>query len=422
MRALYSFNIFLYGISIRLAALFNTKAKLWVRGRKNLFTDLEKKINSSSGPIAWFHCASLGEFEQGRPLMEALRKQHPEFRILLTFFSPSGYEIRKNYSGADIISYLPLDTPGNARRFIATVNPAITYFIKYEFWLNLLAELRKKKLPHFLVSAIFRKDQVFFKSYGGIFRQALKGFSFLFTQENKSSALLESIGINNSLVTGDTRFDRVIEISSRAKKIELAELFATKNENLIVAGSTWPADEAFLFEIIGNKLQQNWKLIIAPHELGEMHLLEIENGFHRKGIPENKITRFSKANADNISSARVLIIDNIGMLSALYQYGDLAYIGGGFGKSIHNTLEAAVFGIPVVFGPRFEKFNEAKELISCGGGFGVRNGDELKLCLDNLLSKAELREKAGEIAGEYVKNHAGATAKILKKTIQLINH
>jgi 3-deoxy-D-manno-octulosonic-acid transferase len=393
-----------------------------VRGRKNLFSALEIKIKSSTQPVAWFHCASLGEFEQGRPLIEEFKKRNPSYRILLSFFSPSGFEVRKNYPGADIICYLPLDTAANAKRFVALVNPAIVFFVKYEFWLNTLGELRKKRVPHFLISGIFRADQIFFKSHGGIFREALKGFSFLFTQEKLSVELLKSIGITNVIAAGDTRFDRVVEIASGAKEIQLAKLFSGNDGKTIVAGSTWPQDEELFFPAISSQLKQDWKLIIAPHELGETHLSAIENALQAIGIKKEQLTRFSNAKEETVKEFKVLLIDNIGMLSSLYRYGNIAYIGGGFGKSIHNTLEAAVYGIPVVFGPRFEKFNEAKELIAAGGGFGVQNGQKLQNILHQLLSDKLKREDAGMKAGKFVKENTGATEIILEKTEAFINH
>lgn len=421
MRALYSLSIFFFGIAVRIAALFNPKARLWIRGRKNLFSELESKIKSSPQPVVWFHCASLGEFEQGRPLMEEFKKRNPSYRVLLSFFSPSGFEVRKNYPGADIVCYLPLDTRGNAKRFVELVNPSLVFFIKYEFWLNTLGEIRKKNIPHFLVSGIFRQNQIFFKSHGEIFREALKGFTFLFTQEKNSVELLKSIDIKNVVAAGDTRFDRVVEIAASAKEIGLAKLFSGNEGKVIVAGSTWPQDEELLFPAISNELKKDWKLIIASHELGEAHLSAIEDQLASAGIAKQLIIRFSKAEEQYINEAKVLLIDNIGMLSSLYRYGNVAYIGGGFGKSIHNTLEAAVYGIPVVFGPRFEKFNEAKGLIAAGGGFGVQIGQELQNVLCELLSEKMKREEAGMKAGKFVKENTGATKMILEKTESLTN-
>jgi 3-deoxy-D-manno-octulosonic-acid transferase len=422
MRALYSLGIFFLGTGIRIASPFNSKARLWIRGRKNLFVNLENQFRNNTAKVAWFHCASLGEFEQGRPLMESFRKRNPDYKILLTFFSPSGYEIRKNYAGADFVFYLPLDKKSNAKRFVEIVKPDVIYFVKYEFWLNFLSEFRKKNIPHFLVSAIFREDQIFFKSRGSIFRGALKGFSFIFAQEKNSVELLNSIGISSVEIAGDTRFDRVGEIAANAKEIPVAKLFSGNEKNVIVAGSTWPADEEKLFPAISEALKANWKLIIAPHELGEDHLKSIESGLITSGIPENNIIRFSKADEVVISNAKVLIIDNIGMLSSLYAYGRIAYIGGGFGKSIHNVLEPAVFGMPVIFGPKFEKFNEAKQLIEIGAGFGVNNESELKKIMDRILADENLLKDLSSKAYGFVQKNRGATEKILGKTESFLNH
>lgn len=418
MRALYSLNIFLYGIAIRVASLFNAKAKLWVRGRKNLFDELAERMAGDARLVAWFHCASLGEFEQGRPLMEKFRSQNPNYKIVLTFFSPSGYEVRKNYAGADVVCYLPLDTPGNAKRFLELVIPSIAFFVKYEFWLNMLRELRQWGVPHFLVSAIFREDQIFFKSHGKIFREALKGYTYIFTQEKRSLELLNSIGVSQAEMAGDTRFDRVAEIAAAAKEIPVAKAFTGESKKVIVAGSTWPADEEVLFPALKEHLANGWKLLIAPHELGEAHLSAIENNLKAIGIAA--VVRFSKADETNVSSAIVLLIDNIGMLSSLYRYGRVAYIGGGFGKSIHNVLEAAVYGMPVIFGPRFEKFNEAKGLIATGGGFGVMSGDELKQRVNELLGDETKLSEAGRKAGEFVSGNTGATQKILEQVAQAL--
>jgi 3-deoxy-D-manno-octulosonic-acid transferase len=416
MRVLYSLGIFLYGVVIRLAALSSSKAKLWVAGRKNLFDHLRDAVKKDTRPILWFHCASLGEFEQGRPLMERLRAQHPEYRILLTFFSPSGYEVRKNYAGADIVTYIPLDTKSNARRFLNIVQPKLVVFVKYEFWLHHLEEISKRNIPHYLVSAIFRDNQVFFKPHGGIFRSALKNYTHIFTQNETSLTLIKKIGIASATVAGDTRFDRVAEIAAGAKDIAAVEHFS-KNRKVIVAGSTWDADEEHLFPAIVNYLYKyGWSLIIAPHEITKSRIAGIESSLNAAGVDVQDIARFSgiPEGQENSFGGKVLIIDNIGMLSSLYRYGDIAYIGGGFGKSIHNTLEAAVYSIPVVFGPMYQKFNEALGLIACKGGFGVHDANELQTTLDGLLSNESFRKAAGERAGEFVKNNTGATQKILR--------
>ena len=404
-----------------MAAVFNPKAKKWVEGRKNLFSELEKKLNGNTAPVAWFHCASLGEFEQGRPLIERFRKNYPQYKILLTFFSPSGYEIRKNYTGADIVCYMPLDSPGNAKRFIKIVNPSIVFFVKYEFWLNHLAEISKAKIPHLLLSAIFRKEQIFFKPWGGIFKKALRDYSFIFTQEENSVQLLKSIGISNTAVAGDTRFDRVIEIAESAKDIPLAAAFAGEMKNVLIAGSSWPQDEELLFPAFAKQFSAGWKMLIAPHELGESHLSSIEKKLIACGLSPAEIVRFSLAKTENISAAKVLLIDNIGMLSSLYRYGKIAYIGGGFGKSIHNVLEAAVYGIPVIFGPAHGKFNEAKNMLRIGCGIAVNNENEIEKTITGLISNPEKLNKLSAEAFEFVQSGKGATEKILSKSGELIN-
>jgi 3-deoxy-D-manno-octulosonic-acid transferase len=413
MQFLYSLFISLYGFAIRIAALFNPKAKRWVDGRKKMFEEFEQKRKSNTQPLIWFHCASLGEFEQGRPLIETIRREKPNHFILLSFFSPSGYEVRKNYAEADYVCYLPLDTKSNAHRFISIAKPELVFFVKYEFWLNHLNELSRNKVKHILISAIFRSDQVFFKFWGGIFRNALKKFHAIYTQDENSLQLLKSIGVSQAHKAGDTRFDRVKEIADAAKEIPTAVRFVTSKDTTIVIGSSWPSDEEILFPILISHLQAKWKMIIAPHELGEAHISQIEVQLQKLGLTENQIVRFSNKKKAHLETARVLIIDNIGMLSSLYRYGSVAYIGGGFGKSIHNTLEAAVYGMPVVFGPAFEKFNEAKELIRCGGGFGVKNREELKNSLSLLLDNAEKRSDAAAKAGNFVRGNTGASKLIL---------
>lgn len=414
MRALYSLGIFFYSIGIRIASIGSAKARLWLSGRKNLFDRLHNALSVDRKPVIWFHCASLGEFEQGRPLIERIKTLHPQYRILLTFFSPSGYEIRKNYQGADVVMYMPLDTRSNAKQFLDIVNPELIVFVKYEFWLNHLTEIRKRNIPHYLVSAIFRNDQIFFKGHGGIFREALKGYSHIFTQNNNSQELLGKIDVKNSSVAGDTRFDRVAEIAAGAKDIPAAATFTVANK-ILVAGSTWQADEDLLIPALKKHFESGWRLIIAPHEISEARLSSIESALKQIGISDTKIIRFSAGAVHLPADLKVLIIDNIGMLSSLYRYGNVAYIGGGFGKSIHNTLEAAVYGIPVVFGPMYEKFNEALGLIGCKGGFGVHTPEELQKSLDDLLTNENDRTDAGNNAGNFVKENLGATEKILSR-------
>lgn len=413
MRALYTFGILLYGLGLRIASIFNHKASLWVSGRKNLFANLEKSIGKNGNPVIWIHCASLGEFEQGRPLIEKIKSEHPLYLILLTFFSPSGYEVRKNYAGADFVFYMPLDTPSNAKRFLEVVNPVMAVFVKYEFWLNHLNALTGKKIPHYLISGIFRDNQIFFKSHGSIFREALLNYTHIFTQEEHSRNLIGKIGVSHVTVAGDTRFDRVAEIAAGAKDITIAAAFARNIDKIIVAGSTWGADENVLFPSMKKHFSSGWKLIIAPHEVSEDRLISIETMLTENNVAPDKIVRYSKASESIAATAQVLIIDNIGMLSSLYRYGNVAYIGGGFGKSIHNTLEAAVYGIPVVFGPAYEKFNEAIGLIGCKGGFGVHTPEELQKTLDDLLGNENHRIVTGRNAGNFVKENLGATDKIL---------
>jgi 3-deoxy-D-manno-octulosonic-acid transferase len=409
MRTLYSFAIHCYHLLLVAASLFNKKARLWVDGRKNIFDRLSSEVNAfGSSRIVWFHCASLGEFEQGRPLIEKFKLLFPESRILLTFFSPSGYEVRKNYRGADLVFYLPIDSPSNAKRFIEIVNPKAAFFVKYEFWFNYLSELKERNVPVYLVSGIFRKDQHFFKPYGGWFREQLNSFSHFYLQDKGSEELLMSIGFSNITVVGDTRFDRVFEISSTVSEIKLVKDF--KNEGkLLVLGSSWDQDEDLL---IASGIS-GYKIVVAPHEISDSRIESIENKFKEKG---RSCIRYSKADSSSVSTADVMIIDNIGMLSSLYQYGTIALIGGGFGKGIHNILEAATFGLPVIFGPNYNKFAEAKELIRLGGAFSVNDVSELNNIL-KLLNDAEVLKTASHVSRNYVKSRTGATSTILSSII-----
>ena len=417
MQQFYSFLIICYGLLIRLTAVFDKKAALWVKGRSRYWVMLnqvfsKQPFNRPDRKLAWFHCASLGEFEQGRPIIEAFREQHPDYLILLTFFSPSGYEVRKAYTGADHILYMPLDTPANVRRFVDTVKPDIVFYIKYEFWFNFLNYLQQKQIPTILVSAIFRPDQHFFKGYGEWPRKVLKGFTQIFVQTEDSKELLQFIGIENAVVSGDTRFDRVAAVAAQPKEIKIAKAFST-NHKVLVAGSTWPADEDLIFKLI---YQNNNKLrfIIAPHEIGEDH---IQSLMQRAG---KTAVRFSKTTAEEVKNAEILIIDSIGMLSQLYQYGTLAYIGGGFGAGIHNILEAAAFGLPVFFGPNYHKFNEAQEMIEQGGAFEVAKPDELIKKVNILLNDKSELAAAIATSRSYVANGCGATGIILKRVNELI--
>ena len=352
----------------------------------------------------WFHAASLGEFEQGRPLIEKIRAKYPDYRILLTFFSPSGYEVRKNYRGADIVCYLPFDKPRNVRKFLDLVNPCMAFFIKYEFWKNYLDELHKRRIPVYSVSSIFRRGQIFFKWYGGTYRNVLRNFDHIFVQNERSKRYLSKIGINKVTVVGDTRFDRVLQIRDEAKDLPLVELFKN-NTMTFVAGSSWQPDEDLFIEYFNRHPEV--KLIIAPHVIDENHLVEIIRKLKRPYV------RYTRADEKNVRKADCLIIDCFGLLSSIYRYGEIAYIGGGFGVGIHNTLEAAVYGIPVIFGPKYQKFQEAIHLLEAKGGFSIKSYEELKILLDRMLGDEDFLREAGKNAGAYVTDNAGTTDKVL---------
>jgi 3-deoxy-D-manno-octulosonic-acid transferase len=397
----------MYHLGIQLASLFNKKAKLWVEGRIGIFEKLRTEIGEQKN-IVWFHAASLGEFEQGRPVMEAFRQKYPNRKILLTFFSPSGYEIRKNYKGADFVYYLPIDLKKNVDRFLSIVKPELVFFIKYEFWFNFLRKLHKLQIPVFIVSANFRENQHFFKWYGGWFRKNLRHITGFFVQNQRSLSLLKSIGINQVIVSGDTRFDRVVEIATHPKKFPLVKEFV-QDGFVILAGSTWPEDEKILHHLFSSNFA-GFKLIIAPHEIHEAHLLQIEKIFSNQ-----KAIRFSKAGKKEISNYNVLIVDGMGFLSSLYQYCHLAYIGGGFGKGIHNILEAVTFGKPVVFGPQYKKFTEAVDLVEKGGAFTFQDESELKPLIGRFISSDNNYEKSSLVCKNYIETNKGATQKILKE-------
>jgi 3-deoxy-D-manno-octulosonic-acid transferase len=403
MEIIYNNIIFLYRWAIMLGAFFNSKINRMRKGQKEAITILKKNIEKDSRYI-WVHSASLGEFEQGRPLIEKLKAEHPDCKILLTFFSPSGYEVRKNYDQADVICYLPMDTPRNAYRFIKHANIEMAIFIKYEFWGNYLKFLHKKKIPVYLVSAIFRPQQLFFKKYGGWYRGLLKYFSHLFVQDEKSAELLRGIGISNVSVAGDTRFDRVLTIASQARDLPLTEIFCQDNFTM-VAGSTWAKDEDIIIRHFNQTPEM--KLIIAPHVISREHIFEICSKLGRPFV------LLSEANEATVQDADCLIIDSIGLLSSIYRYGQIAYIGGGFGVGIHNTLEAAVFGIPVLFGPNYERFREAVELSKRGAAFPVANYEEYVSQIKTLMQDKTLLRKAGDRAYEYVYHNSGATEKVL---------
>jgi 3-deoxy-D-manno-octulosonic-acid transferase len=403
MRVIYSLVIILYTGLIHIASLFNTKASLWVKGRRGWKEKLNGNFNPGDKTI-WVHCASLGEFEQGRPVIELIKEKAPEYRILVTFFSPSGYEIRKNWAGADHICYLPPDTNGNAMKFIEIVKPSFVLFIKYEFWNNYISELNKRKIPLFLISAIFRTDQPFFRWYGSFFRNMLRKFTHIFVQDDRSQELLKKIGITEVSVSGDTRFDRVKKIAETAKELPLIETFRN-GEKVFIAGSSWHQDEEIISKFI-NCHPARMKWIFAPHEIERANIARLES------LITVKCERYSGP-GENLADARVLIIDNIGMLSSIYRYASVAAVGGGFGKGIHNILEPACWGIPVLFGPEHLKFREATELLEKGGSFCFRNYEDFERIFEKLSSDKELYETASETAKNYILNNIGATEKIV---------
>jgi 3-deoxy-D-manno-octulosonic-acid transferase len=409
---LYNIIIHIYSFLLHLAGLFNPKAKLWVEGRKGIFQKIENQVNREK-QLAWFHCASLGEFEQGRPVIEAFKERFPDFQILVTFFSPSGYEVRKNYEGADFIFYLPADTANNARKFVELTNPDIAFFIKYEYWFNYIRQLKKKQIPVIGVSSIFRPGQRFFTWYGSWQLNMLKSFARFFVQNETSEKLLIQHGINQVSVSGDTRFDRVSQIAGNAKSFQLIKKFKGDNQ-IIIGGSTWPPDEELILELIAGK-PNGLKFIIAPHEV---HNDRIDSLI--KNLPGGTL-RFSEIDEANVEAAKVIVIDNIGILSHLYQYGDFALIGGGFGVGIHNILEAATFGLPVIFGPNYQKFQEARELIDRRGAYAVKGKDEFLNIAEKLINGKEFLEETSRICKTYVAEKRGATAMVLQFVKELLS-
>jgi 3-deoxy-D-manno-octulosonic-acid transferase len=402
---LYNISIYIYTGLVHLAAFFNPKAKKWVNGRRDIFKNIQSQIDVTQKHI-WFHTASLGEFEQGRPVMEQFRKEFPDHKIVLTFFSPSGYEIRKNYEGADHIFYLPADTKRNSRRFLDLINPQMVFFIKYEFWFNYINQIRRKNIPLYFFSVKFRPRQYFFTWYGGWFRNNLKMIDKIFVQDKSSLQLLQSAGYKNGFVSGDTRFDRVLSVAEQKRSFPLVDAF-TKNSVVMIAGSTWPPDEAMLVQLI-NSNTSNVKYIIAPHEIEKERIDKLQSGISAVSV------KLSEASMENVTNARVLIIDNIGILLHLYQYADFSYIGGGFGKNVHNILEAATFGVPVVFGPNYHKFQEIIDLIALGGAFPVTNYQEFTSALLKLQNENDFRKFCSDICRNFVRDSAGATEIILK--------
>lgn len=402
---LYNLAIILYDIVIHLAAPFSRKPRKMMKGHWVVYELLRQQVEKGEQYI-WFHAASLGEFEQGRPLMEKIRSTYPQYKILLTFFSPSGYEVRKHYRGADIVCYLPLDKPRNVKKFLDITNPCMAFFIKYEFWKNYLDNLHKRHIPVYSVSSIFRRDQVFFKWYGGTYRSVLKDFDHLFVQNEASKRYLSKIGILRATVVGDTRFDRVLQIRQEAKELPLVEKFKGENSFTFVAGSSWGPDEDLFIEYFNQHPEM--KLIIAPHVIEENHLVEIISKLKRPYV------RYTRADENNVLRADCLIIDCFGLLSSIYRYGEVAYIGGGFGAGIHNTLEAAVYGIPVIFGPKYQKFMEAVQLLESKGAYSIRDYEGLNQLLERFRTDEVFLRETGTNAGYYVTSKSGATDKVMR--------
>ena len=407
--AVYLMGMWAYGLCVRIASLFNEKARLLCAGRKETW----RKLSSfdSRGGCVWVHAASLGEFEQGRPLIEAIKARHPEQKVVLSFYSPSGYEVRKNYAMADLVCYLPADGPGNAKRFVDAINPTAVYFVKYEFWHFFLKEVSKRAIPLYGVSMIFRKQQPFFSVWGDWFRQMLTFFTHIYVQDKVSGELLDSIDVRNYSVVGDTRFDRVRQIADNAKEVESVRRFVEGAPDVIVAGSSWPPDEDILFDFI-NRPENNVKLVVAPHEIDKAR---VDSLCAKLKVP---YVRFTDEPKGDLAAAKVFVVNTIGVLSSIYRYGTVTYVGGGFGVGIHNTLEPAIYGLPVIFGPNYKKFKEAVDLIECGGGFSIASKDDFGKVIGSLLSDEGSKKAAGKAAGDYCQSMLGATSAILRDTVK----
>jgi len=409
MRQVYTIGIYFYGLLVRTAALFNAKARLWRDGRTGLFTRAEaalRDVDRRLNPVIWFHVSSLGEFEQGRPIIEASRRNWPDSKILLTFYSPSGYEVRKSYPPADWVFYLPLDTPANARRWMDIVRPSMAVFVKYDFWFNLLNVLYRKQVPVYFISVMFRPSQHFFKWYGGWFRRQLDAVTWFFAQNRESAALLQSIGKNNVTVTGDTRFDRVFSIAANRQSFPNVEEFAGDCK-VFICGSTWKEDEAILLPLI-SALTPSVKFIIAPHDTSPDRIRYI---LERIGQP---VVRYSELNTVNARKSDILLIDSVGILAQLYQYATLAYVGGGFGAGLHNIQEPVTFGVPVFFGPRYHKFREAVDLVGLGGAVCVNSRQELETKVREILEDRNRYRQMSELCSRYVEENRGATEKVMR--------
>lgn len=406
---LYNFGICLYALVVRIISPFHRKARKMIVGHKQTYKILRDQIDPNADYI-WFHAASLGEFEQGRPIIEEVKRKHPNYKILLTFFSPSGYEVRKNYDQVDVVCYLPFDKKRNVKKFLKLVQPKIAIFIKYEFWYNFVNQLHKRNIPTYMVSAIFRPKQIFFKWYGFPIRNILNKYTCICVQDENSKELLSTINANNVTVCGDTRFDRVIDIKNQSKPLELLDLFTQQRgenkETIFIAGSSWPKDEDIFVPYFNANLEI--RLIIAPHEVDEAHLKYIESNLKRPSI------RYSQATVDTIQNYDCVIIDSFGLLSSAYRYGDIAYVGGGFGVGIHNVIEAATYRIPVIFGPNFKKFREAHELIENGGGYSIKDQQSFTGLMDEFLQYEDTLLASGEHAEKYVLENGGAVDCVMK--------
>jgi 3-deoxy-D-manno-octulosonic-acid transferase len=417
MRIIYELAIRMYAMVIRLIAPLHEKARLWQDGRKNWQVNLRAQTESwENQPVFWLHAASLGEFEQGRPLIEAIRAQYPHWKIVLTFFSPSGYEIRKNYPFADYICYLPADTRGNAHDFVEILQPDLVVFVKYEFWLHYLSFLKQNRIPTLLISGIFRPNQAFFKWYGSLWRQMLTAFTYFFVQNEASAQLLNQLGFQNVTIAGDTRIDRVLKIVQESPAIPIAARFEASTQNsVLIVGSSWETDEKVYLPVLQKPEFQYFKTIIAPHSLNSAPMLKLEQELSKI----SKSIRYSKAEDQDLSVYSYLIIDNIGMLNQLFQYGHIAYIGGGFGKGIHNILEPAAWGLPVIFGPKHKKFEEALQLIKSGGAFAIENGEDLQTVLRHLADPLHYAH-ASQAVKTWLQANLGATSKILSFLTEIL--
>ncbi|MEO8238826.1 MAG: glycosyltransferase N-terminal domain-containing protein [Flavobacterium sp.] len=405
MLFLYNLVISIAGFFLKIIALFSPKIKLFVEGRKNVFAILEEKIKPSDKTI-WFHSASLGEYEQGLPVIEKIKEKYPSHKIIVTFFSPSGYEVRKNNTVADITIYLPLDTKKNAKRFLKSVHPELVFFIKYEFWLNYLKELKTNKIPTYLISGIFRDSQMFFKWYGGFYRKALETFTYFFVQNESSKEKIEAIGFHNVIVSGDTRFDRVNAILERDNSLDFIQTFKN-NQTTIIIGSSWPKDESLLITYI-NQTSENIKFIIAPHNIKADQILNLKSQITKSTL------LFSEKENKNPADYNVFIIDTVGILTKIYSYGTIAYVGGGFGNpGIHNILEPATFGIPIVIGPNYSNFAEATELVNLGGCMVISNQEELNQTFDQFITDENFLKTKGQICKSYIQDNKGATNRIM---------